>query len=189
MCVFDRKIALTLSLPQRRRGSCIDFVTACRTEYDRLCSSTISIPQSQIKRFKEKFKSVHHTPEVVTGGIGTISRHGDITDVQPQEAGHRRGRRASVILQDVIINPIGQIPRHHVTQAPPPPTRPRLPLDVRRPSAEDIVSGGESSEASKPSFALGKAPTLRFAPAGMAMGDEQYQTQEQQLDDEEHSPV
>lgn len=158
-------------------------MTACRTEYDRLVSSSVSIPQSQIKRFKQKFKSVHHSPEVVTGGIGTISRHGDIAEVQPDNDRPRRPRRASTILQDVIINPVGRIPRHTAKAAPPPV---RLPLDARRPSAEDVVSGGEVFEPDAATYALGKAPTLRFAPAGMGMGDEEY---EQQEDDDERSQV
>lgn len=181
-----RRIALTLSLPQGRRGSCIDFVAACRTEYDRLVSSSITIPQSQIKRFKAKFKSIHHSPEVVTGGIGTVTTHGEMSEMQPEDrhgrqqptTEQRRLRRASTILQDVLINPVGNLPRRPEQAPPPPPsrTRPRLPRDVRRPSAEDVVTGGETFEAESETDSLGRAPTMHLAPEGPEVGDEQYET-------------
>ena len=169
-----RKIALTLSLPPRRRGSCIDFVTACRTEYDRIVSGSITIPSSQIKRFKAKFKSVTHSPEVVTGGIGTVSTHGEIREVQAEPHAPRRPRRGSVILQDVLINPVGNVPLHGSHAPPPLTSRPRLPLDVRRPSAEDVVSRGETFVPPE-EYQLGRAPTMQLAPSGMGQGDEEYE--------------
>ena len=83
------------------------------------------------------------------------------------------------MLQDVIIDPVGNLHRHGQEKparapSPPVPSRPRLPLDARRPSAEDIVSGGEVFEP-QADFALGRAPTMRLAPEGMGAGDEEFE--------------
>ena len=136
-----RKIAAELSLPKRRREKVIDFCTACRTEYDRLVSNSLDVPQACIKSFKKRFAAnSQHQPEVVSGGIETIRTrrpsaeetleqvvvtsednaavgNGVRTAVgEPNRA--RRFRRASTVINDALISPGTQITPFRSTRLP-----------------------------------------------------------------------
>lgn len=136
-----RRIAAQLSLPKRRREPVIEFCTACRTEYDRLVSSSLDIPQACIKNFKKRFAAnTQHAPEVVSGGIETITARRPSTAevleqviVSPEDttaAGGvvhmpagvpdrgRRMRRASTVINDALIAPGTMITPFHSTRLP-----------------------------------------------------------------------
>lgn len=119
----------------------IDFCTACRTEYDRLVSNSLDVPQACIKKFKKRFAAnSQHQPEVVSGGIETIqprrpsasavleqvvvssednaaAGQGVRTAVgEPNRA--RRFRRASTVINDALIAPGTQITPFRSTRLP-----------------------------------------------------------------------
>ena len=123
-----RRIAQELSLPIRRREKCIDFTTACRTEYDRLVSSSLDVPSCVVRRFKKRFASTEQAqPEVVSGGLEQIPQRQRRPTAIPEvaqgpidaaalgqavrtgpgmpPAGSRKMRRASTVINDVLQNP------------------------------------------------------------------------------------
>ena len=127
-----RKIAAELSLPKRRREKVVDFSTACRTEYDRLVSNSLDVPQACIKNFKKRFAAnSQHQPEVVSGGIETIRARrpsgaetleqvvvtsednaavgGGVRTAVGEPNRARRFRRASTVINDALISPGTQI--------------------------------------------------------------------------------
>ena len=136
-----RKIAAQLSLPKRRREPVIEFCTACRTEYDRLVSSSLDVPQACIRSFKKRFAAnTQSAPEVVSGGIETIrTRRPSASEVLEQvivapmdttatgagvqmPAGvpnrGRRMRRASTVINDALIAPGTSITPFQSTRLP-----------------------------------------------------------------------
>lgn len=126
-----RTIAQEVSLPVRRRENCIEFVTACRTEYDRLVGSSLEVPSLVVRRFKRRFASTNQAqPEVISGGLEQIHRNhqaphltqnmqevadgpmdvaarGGAVTAAPglAPAGSRKMRRASTVINDVLTNP------------------------------------------------------------------------------------
>lgn len=123
-----RSVAQQLSLPVRRRENCVEFVTATRTEYDRLVSSSLDVPACIVRRFKKRFAATDQAkPEVVSGGIEQIPhRRPTEVPVLPTEqapldaaglggavtrgpglppAGSRKMRRASTVINDVLAQP------------------------------------------------------------------------------------
>lgn len=95
------------------RTRCLEFVTACRAEYDRLVSQGAPIPGFVIARYKRQFAEVHHKPEIVNVAVEEVGGGGgDHAGASvPHEAVQRparpavRDRRASTLLQDHIIDP------------------------------------------------------------------------------------
>lgn len=151
-----RKISLQLSLPVYRREKCIEFSITCRTEYDRLVSGSLSVPDKVIRKFKQKFASSgQHQPEVVSHGADAITS--PVTAVVRQDAlqatidashppedraalgrsigpADRRVRRASTVIQDVYAHPGTQITSFHTVAGDRPgllsPEQARMGLDA-----------------------------------------------------------
>ena len=142
-----RKIAAELSLPKRRREKVVDFSTACRTEYDRLVSNSLDVPQACIKNFKKRFAAnSQHQPEVVSGGIETIRARrpsasetleqvvvsseddaaagGGVRTAVGEPNRARRFRRASTVINDALISPGTQITPFRSTRLPDNPSQP-----------------------------------------------------------------
>ena len=90
------------------RTRCLEFVTACRAEYDRLVSQGTSIPGFIITRYKKQFAEVHHKPEIVNVAVeelGGGAAGGSVTHEAAVVGKPRRPTRPSAIVQDVVIDP------------------------------------------------------------------------------------
>lgn len=109
-----RRIQAELSMEVGHRTRCLEFVTACRAEYDRLVSQGAPIPGFVIARYKRQFAEVHHKPEIVNVAVeelgrgpeeGGVSRAHEAAVAHPTRTVFGRTRRPSTVLQDHLIDP------------------------------------------------------------------------------------
>lgn len=83
MCVqyskFYRNIDMELSLDPQHRGDVVEFVNACRQEYDRLLDDAPDIPANAILAFNVDFPEKENKPDVCNGlsilGTDDVERH------------------------------------------------------------------------------------------------------------------
>lgn len=83
MCVqyskFYRNIDMELSLEPQHRGDVVEFVNACRQEYDRLLDDAPDIPSNAIIAFNIDFPEKENKPDVCNGlsilGTEDIEKH------------------------------------------------------------------------------------------------------------------
>ena len=66
---LGRNITIELSLAPERRAKCQDFLTSCRSEYDRLQETSPLIDDSIIAAFKERFDNYDCSKPAITNGL------------------------------------------------------------------------------------------------------------------------
>ena len=68
---LGRAICIELALQPSRRSNCHDFLSICRSEYDRLIEQSPCISDDIINTFKSRFKSYKVSKPSITNGLDT----------------------------------------------------------------------------------------------------------------------